>query len=185
MQTAIEASSDQLPAIVRSEERLFGTRVVARPQPFSDQAIEVILPPGKTLADIYFDSGLPDRYIRYYQCWLHDERHPGKEVYVPLEKWDLVRPKAGIIVCFRPMPFGGAGGKGALPLVLKAVIAVIAAVTTALTWGSLGPFWASALGASIPAPGTFVIGRSIPLIGNSNDSSRSHHNAYRCGSLPG
>jgi hypothetical protein len=84
--------------------------------------------------------------------------------YIPREVWHRVRMKKGAHVTGRVVPASGGGGqKSPMRWILQIVIAIVAIVTTVLTWGALGPVWASLLGAAISFGGSMLVNMVAPI----------------------
>lgn len=156
--------------IPAGSDQLRGTRVVARKNPLSDLRIDLQVPYGLSIAEIFFASGLNPAFIRNHQCWLCSDDLTKEPVFVPHENWLKVRPRPGVTVTFRVAPHGGGGGqKGALGIILRAVVVVIAAIAT---WyvGGIGAAPVAAGGFGLSAGGAAALGAAagaaVSLAGN-------------------
>lgn len=106
-------------------------RLVGRPRPFSDQAVDLALPAGGTIAELLTAAGVAvTPLLRVFVS--------GVEVL--RDAWAHVRPKPGRLVAVAAVPDGGGEGGGKTALRLVATIAVIAGSVWAggLAAGALG-----------------------------------------------
>lgn len=115
--------------------------------------IEMTVAVGKTIAEIV-DVALPG--IRHrdrlnVRVMLVDDRG---SMFIGMEMWSAVRPKAGIRVVVRLVP-----GKDALRSVLQIAVSIAAI--------ALGQYWVAPLlgGGAIGAIGGAVVAMGVPLIG--------------------
>ena len=95
-----------------------GTRLIARPDPLSTGRIDLAMPEGSTVAEMVAAAGLEIPAWANAHLFIDD-------LYVPRDRWHLVRPRAGRTVSLSVVPSGG-GGKNPLRVILQ--IAVLAAV---------------------------------------------------------
>ena len=129
------------------------------PHPFEQRRIDYAVPVGLTIAEI-IELIQPDPLLR-----MHGVAFLGEQA-VERAQWHRVRPKPGTYVSIRLLPAGGGGWR----IAAMVGIAIIAVVTTALTYGALAPVWgttAAAIagglaGAAVTLGGTLLVNTFLP-----------------------
>lgn len=100
-----------------------GVRVLAATHPLKVGRVDVVVPEGRTIAEI-FEALQPDPILRK-AAHVYLGEH-----YVPRERWRVVRPRAGTslsIRAFIPVTGGGGGGGGAKSILrIVLMVAVVA-----------------------------------------------------------
>lgn len=137
-------------------------QLVACPRPFSDAQIVRQVDAGGTLSEILDANGMADVVSGH---WL-DARVEVGGVLVPVEYWQRVRPKGGVLVTVRVCPAGGEGGnKDIMRAVL--MIGVMAAAMTipgmqVFAAGAALAGWGAVAGAAVGIMGALAVNALIP-----------------------
>ena len=129
------------------------------PHPFEQRRVDYAVPAGLTIAEIV-ELIQPDPLLR-----MHGVAFLGEQA-VERQHWHRVRPKPGTYLSIRLLPAGGGGWR----IAAMVGIAIIAVVTTALTYGALAPVWgttAAAIagglaGAAVTLGGTLLVNTFLP-----------------------
>ncbi|MBL8668827.1 MAG: hypothetical protein JNM48_15325, partial [Rhodospirillales bacterium] len=135
------------------------TTVSCCPHPFEQRRVDFSVPAGLTIAEIV-ELIQPDPLMR-----THGVAFLGEDA-IERAQWHRVRPKPGTYVSIRLLPAGGGGWR----IAAMVGIAIIAVVTTALTYGALAPVWgttAAAIagglaGAAVTLGGTLLVNTFLP-----------------------
>jgi hypothetical protein len=102
-----------------------GNRLIGCLHPFRAAQVDVELPEGQTIEQMILAAGGDRALMRHGHAWLNDPMMTGEPVYIPRDRWRVVRPKPGMVVTVRIAPGKEGGGKMALQIVMT--IAVIVA----------------------------------------------------------
>jgi len=105
------------PEIIPPDDK--SVRLVAAPNPFTTERVDLCLPAGLTLAEMIARVQPDPELIAHAHVYIDDWS-------IPRDRWHVVRPRPGRTVTVRVVPQGGGGG-GKNPLRTVLSIAVIAA----------------------------------------------------------